>query len=99
MIAKQLPNELTGGLDSVGVRIPNLPKSNFLIKILIGVKVPIVSTSLNISGKRILGRIDDLDNYFKKIKPDLVIDAGQLKAKPSRLVDLRDINNIKILRK
>ncbi|MDD5031764.1 MAG: L-threonylcarbamoyladenylate synthase [Patescibacteria group bacterium] len=91
-----LPRELTGGGKTVAVR---LPKMKFLLKILRGTKQPIVSTSLNKSGQRNLDSVRGLDNYFKKEKPDLVIDGGTIKAKPSRLIDLMDIENIKVLRR
>jgi len=93
---RNLPQELTGGQETVAVR---LPKVKFLIKILSGVGQPIVSTSLNKSGQKNLDSVSRLDNYFKKAKPDLIIDAGVIKAKSSRLVDARDIRNIKVLRK
>jgi tRNA A37 threonylcarbamoyladenosine synthetase subunit TsaC/SUA5/YrdC len=60
---------------------------------------PIVSTSFNISGKKVLDKLDNLENYFKKEKPDLVIDAGALKAEPSKLIDIRNLDDVKILRK
>lgn len=91
-----LPKELTGGKGSIAVR---MPKNNFLIKTIRRVGAPIVSTSLNISGKKNIIKPDNLENYFETRKPDLIINAGELKSKPSRLVDIRDINNIKILRK
>lgn len=95
----KLPKELSGGKDSIAVRLPDLLKNHFLTKILEGVEGPIVSTSFNISGKKILGDLRDLENYFKEEKPDLVIDAGIIKTEPSRLVDIRDLDDIKILRK
>ncbi|MCG2701166.1 threonylcarbamoyl-AMP synthase [Candidatus Parcubacteria bacterium] len=91
-----LPKELTGGKGSIAVR---MPKNNFLIKTIRRVGAPIVSTSLNISGKKNIIKPDNLENYFKARKPDLIVNAGALRGKPSRLVDIRDINNIKILRK
>ena len=96
---KNLPRELTGGRETIAVRLPNLPKSNFLTKILSGVGKPIVSTSLNLSGRKSLDSVNGLDNYFKGEKADLVVDAGQLKAKPSRLIDIRDIKDIRVLRR
>lgn len=93
---RNLPSELTGGQKTIAVR---LPKSKFLLKILSGVGQPIVSTSLNKSGEKNLESVRGLGNYFKKFKPDLVIDAGVIKNKPSRLIDARDIGNIKVLRK
>jgi len=92
-----LPRELTAGTSSLAVR---LPKSEFLFKIITGVGQPIVSTSLNISGQKSLNNLNNLDNYFKKVRPDLVVDAGRAKrVKPSKLVDLRNMTQIKILRK
>jgi len=93
---RNLPYELTGGQETIAVR---LPKSEFLLKILSGINQPIVSTSLNKSGHKNLDSVSHLDNYFKKAKPDLVVDAGVIKARPSRLIDIRDIGDIKILRK
>lgn len=91
-----LPEEVTGGLDSLAVR---LPKNDFLIKILKKVKTPLVSTSVNISGEKSLFDVSNIEKYFKKDKPDLVIDAGILKTKKSsKLIDLQDIDNIKRLR-
>jgi L-threonylcarbamoyladenylate synthase len=95
----KLPKELSGGQESIAVRLPNLPKSSFLTKILEGVGAPIVSTSLNISGKKNLDRPSHLENYFVNKKPDLIIDAGSLPASPSRLIDIRNLKGIKILRK
>ena len=91
-----LPSELTGGLNSLAVR---LPKNEFLIKIISMAGFPIVSTSLNKKGEKPLCNVQNLEKHFK-YWPDLVIDAGECKmTKPSKLVDLRDVKNIKILRK
>jgi len=96
-----LPKELTSGLDSIAVRLPaDLPKNDFLIRIVRGVKKPIVSTSLNISGEENLEEVAEIKKYFKKQRPDLVIDAGKIRrVKPSRVVDLREVGKIKIVRK
>ncbi|MDO8668207.1 MAG: L-threonylcarbamoyladenylate synthase [bacterium] len=92
---KNLPAELTGGLDSLAVR---LPKNEFLVKMISAAGFPVVSTSLNKTGEPPLNNAQNLENYFDYL-PDLVIDAGEGRnIKPSRLVDLRDIMNIKILR-
>lgn len=93
-----LPKELSGGSDGLAIR---LPKSKFLIKILRSLKVPLISTSLNLSGE------PSLNDPRHLLKPasgfpgrlDLIIDAGPaLRRKPSRLVDLRDSRQPKILR-
>ncbi len=95
-LKKKMPKELTDGLKTLAVR---LPKSKFLIKIIKKLGEPIVSTSLNLVGQPLLNDVSKLDQYFKNEKPDLVIDAGFIKSKPSKLIDIREINNIKILRK
>jgi tRNA threonylcarbamoyl adenosine modification protein (Sua5/YciO/YrdC/YwlC family) len=92
-----LPNEVSGGRDSLAVR---LPKNDFLIKMIKQVGRPIISTSLNISGKKNINDLSKVNKYFHTVKPDLVIDAGPVKRKQaSRVVDIRDLNNIKVLRK
>ncbi|HTW96349.1 MAG TPA: L-threonylcarbamoyladenylate synthase [Candidatus Methylomirabilis sp.] len=91
-----LPEALTNGLSSAAVR---LPKSKFLTKIIAAVGAPIVSTSLNLSGRKPLASANNLNNYFKKIKPDLIVNAGPLTGRPSRLIDLRDVCQPIILRK
>lgn len=83
---------------SLGISL-RLPNFDFLIKMIDKLKTPIVSTSLNKSGEAIISNMADLEKYFDLADIDLVIDAGIIKSKASRLVDARDINNIKILRK
>ena len=91
-----LPAELTGGLNSLAVRLPD---NDFLTKIISEVDFPIVSTSLNKKGEKPLVNTQNLEKHFKYL-PDLLIDAGECKrTKPSRLVDIRDIGNIKVIRK
>jgi len=92
-----LAKDVYGKGNSLAVR---LPKNNFLIKILSVVNQPIISTSLNLTGGKPLKSVSQIDRIFKNLKPDLVIDAGIIKVvKPSQLIDVRDMNNIKILRK
>jgi len=92
-----LPEELTGSLDSVAVR---LPQNEFLVKIIKKINFPIASTSLNISGGKEISDLKDMNKNFGKNSIDLVVDVGQSFAqKPSRIVDIRDINEIKIIRK
>lgn len=99
----KLPMELTGGFDSVAVRMLNnnsdLQKRELLTKIIKGLDAPLVSTSLNISGKDDIYSLEGIEDYFKKDKPDIVIDAGLVKKrKASRLLDIRNIKNIKVIR-
>ena len=92
----KLPKDLGGKTDTIAVR---LPKNDFIVSIIKKIKVPLVSTSLNISGEKPLADVENIENHFKKHKPDLVVDAGKIKGKPSTLIDLRDVENIKIIRK
>lgn len=92
-----LPAGVIGKDGSLAAR---LPKNNFLITILKRLGEPIVSTSLNISGQKNLTNLSGINNYFGVDKPDLVVDAGILpENKPSRVIDIRDLDNIKILRR
>ncbi len=94
-----LPKELTRGVEGLAVR---LPKSKFLIKILEKVDCPIISTSLNLSGKKDIIDLHRLHVYFpkKNNRPDLIIDAGPSpKQKPSRLVNLLNEDKPIVIRK
>lgn len=91
-----LPKDLALGKDRVAVR---LPKNDFLIKMIRRVKAPIVSTSLNISGKRTLTSITGLEKQFSGLKPDLAVDGGNLLGRPSKLLDISNPEKIIILRK
>jgi len=94
-----LPKELTGASDGLALR---LPKSEFLIKILDRVGVPLVSTSLNISGEEPISDLKNLNFHFPAAvrEIDLVIDTGRPRRRqPSRLIDLRGAGRPIILRK
>lgn len=94
---KNLPKNINAENDSLAFRLPN---SKFLLSIIKKCKAPLVSTSLNIAGQENINNLRDLDKIFSRHKPDFAVDAGILKkVKPSRLIDLRDMKNIKIIRK
>jgi L-threonylcarbamoyladenylate synthase len=79
----------------IGLRIPNYKIINQLLLIL---KCPLTGTSANISGKPESTKINEVLKQFKnqKYKPDLILDAGNLKPSlPSTAIDLE---NFKILR-
>lgn len=91
-----LPNEIETSDKSIALR---LPKNDFLSTILKKIDLPLVSTSLNMSGEKPINDLGNVEKYFKTLKPDLIIDAGILKKKkPSQLIDIRDIENIKKIR-
>jgi tRNA threonylcarbamoyl adenosine modification protein (Sua5/YciO/YrdC/YwlC family) len=88
------PDNLVAADSSAGVR---LPKNEFLIKIIKKVGIPLVSTSLNISGKEIVRNPERIAEQFYEL-PDLLVDAGLQSGKPSEIYDIRDMGNIKKLR-
>ncbi|MBI2134594.1 threonylcarbamoyl-AMP synthase [Candidatus Woesearchaeota archaeon] len=73
------------GLDTLGVRIPEHWFSGFVKEI----NIPIVSTSVNISGEGFMTSLEDLDNGIKS-KADFLIYEGVKEGKPSRIADLTD---------
>ena len=82
---------LVGNKETIGIRIPDY---KLVIEILKKIKKPIVQTSANISGKPATTKIKEVLEQFnsKQVKPDLVIDIGDLpKNKSSKVIDL--INN------
>ena len=85
------------GKSTIAVR---LPKNDFLTTILKKVNVPLVSSSANVEGQETVNNPLDAEKQFKDLKPDLFIDAGILKRrKSSKLIDLREVGDIKVLRK
>jgi L-threonylcarbamoyladenylate synthase len=76
-----------------------LPKNGFLTTIIRKLRQPIVSTSLNLSGHQALKSIESIAGHFPDHKPGLIVEVGKLKAaRPSKIIDIRDISNIKIIR-
>jgi len=89
---------VTGNSDGLAAR---LPKSEFLIKILERIDRPLISTSLNLSGRKDITP-KHLANHFtdKKSLPDLVVDiGGRGRRRHSRLIDLREESKPLVLRK
>jgi len=94
---KKLPLQMMSEDGAISLR---LPKSDFLIKIVRKVGSPLISTSLNLSGEKLLRNLKKINNFFtQSVKPDLVIDIGELKNKqPSRIIDWR-FDPPKVIRK
>lgn len=72
---EQIPDIVTSGLDTVGIRMPN---DKFLLKVIELFGSPIVATSLNLAGEE---SKTNLDNISKEIlnNVDYVIDNGNTK--------------------
>lgn len=75
-----LPRMLTGGGDTIGIRMPDHPIALRLIEQL---DAPITATSANIAGDRPPTRLDEV-----RIPYDCAIDGGALPGTPSTVVDL-----------
>ncbi len=83
-----IPDILTGGQNTIGMRIPNSKFNRILIESL---EQPIVATSANISGEEPDLDVRDIINRFtqEKEQPDLILDAGILsQSEPSTILDL-----------
>lgn len=78
---RSVPNYITGGLDKIGIRLPQHPIAYELIK---NFGSPITSTSANISGE---SPPKDIDQVTLGIP---YIDGGTVSGIPSTVVDLVD---------
>jgi len=86
---------------NIGVAV-RLPKNNFLSKIITEVNSPLISTSCNLSGQANLNNLKKIFSFFNKEKqqPDYLIKLKGFapKRRASRIVDIREANNLKIIR-
>ncbi len=83
---EKLPQILTGRKDTLAMRIPS---RGFLRDLLSRLGFPLAQTSANISAHPPAKNIDELKIYFSasKIKPDLIVDAGEISGQPSAVID------------
>jgi|SRR3989338_9626160 len=79
----KLPKEIAPGTNTIGVRIPKNWFSSTAKKL----NIPIITTSVNISGKKFMTSLSDLGKKIKE-SVDFIIYEGKKKARPSRIVDL-----------
>lgn len=70
---EEVPNILTAGLDTIGVRIPN---DKIALDILKNFEYPLATTSVNISGDLPGLEIQDFIDEFKD-KVDIIIEGGK----------------------
>jgi L-threonylcarbamoyladenylate synthase len=96
VVLKRKENIKLYGLDKKTIAI-RIPKQKFLNTLLDKLNFPVVQTSANISGVLPITNAEDIFKQFKKNKPDLIIDGGELKTKSSKIIDLT-IKPYKILR-
>jgi len=93
-----LPKILFGKRKTIGLRIPN---HKLVREILKKINKPLTGTSANISGRASSTRIKEILEQFEEqeVKPDLILDAGNLpKNFPSTVVDF-SAKKPKIVRK
>ena len=90
---KNISDLLTGGLDTVGIRFPD---NELLIDIMNELNVPLLSTSVNVSGDESATCINNISNLILD-NVDYVYDVGECKGEPSTIVVVND-NELKILR-
>lgn len=84
----KLPEILTAKEQTIGLRVPDYKLTQFLAE---NMGRPFVATSANISGEPATNKIGEVLRYFEKnfLKPDLILDAGDLKfCEPSTVLDL-----------
>jgi len=82
---KALPRVVTGGLDTIGVRVPDHGPIRELIR---EADTPIVTTSANISGEKTPCSIHEIP-YSLLQQVGFIIDAGSCKlGRPSEVIDL-----------
>ncbi|WP_250295483.1 L-threonylcarbamoyladenylate synthase [Wolbachia endosymbiont of Oedothorax gibbosus] len=87
-----LPNEFFK--DSIGIRIPKHP---IAISILNKLKVPIVATSINISGEKSVCKADDIPQSIKQHLSVVIEDDELVSGTESTIIDLTE-DKIKVLR-
>lgn len=92
---KEVPDILTSGLDTIGVRIPN---NEISLEILKNFKNLLATTSVNISGELPGLEINDFKKEFED-KVDIIVDGGKTKIGiASTIVKIDENSQINILR-
>ncbi len=82
---KCVANEANSGLNSLGIRIPN----HWIKDIVAEAEVPIVTTSVNISGEDYMTSLEDLEPKIKS-GVDFILYEGEKEGKPSKIINLTE---------
>jgi len=83
-----LPEIVSAGKQTLGLRLPDYKLLHYLIEM---VGRPLTATSANVSGEEPMISAEKVANQFRKefFRPDLILDAGELKfSEPSTVLDL-----------
>ena len=95
---KNIPEKIRGGKPFIGLRMPD---QSLILKIVKSLKVPVTSTSANISGGKNPYSLEQFQNETPKDRIELVdlfIDAGHIPERlPSTLIDTTE-GTVKVLR-
>ena len=86
---KKLPDVLTGGMQSLGMRIPD---HAFLCDLMQHIDFPLAQTSANISSQSPAKNRTELECYFLNAssRPDLIIDGGEVAGQSSVVIDFTE---------
>ena len=83
---KKIPKVVSGGLDTIGVRIPGHIR---LLELINHAGVPIVTTSVNFSGQAPACSISDIPTELLE-KVDFILEGECGSGKPSTVINLED---------
>jgi len=81
---------VNAGLDTIGIRIPD----HWCSEAVSIAKIPLITTSANVTGEDFMKSIDDLNPKIKSHMSFLIYE-GELNSRPSKIVDFSK-NNIEI---
>lgn len=89
-----VPNIVTAGLDTIGIR---MPENDFLLELIENLEMPIVATSCNFAGE---APMTNTIGIFKKFveQVDCIVDSGEAKIGVASTVIKVERNDVKILR-
>lgn len=80
---RTIPQEVNGGLDTLGVRIPDSWFSGVVAEL----GLPVVTTSANLTGQDHMVSLDDLDRSLRD-GVEMIFYDGELRGRPSTIVRL-----------
>jgi tRNA A37 threonylcarbamoyladenosine synthetase subunit TsaC/SUA5/YrdC len=91
-----LPKEISASSPYLAVR---LPKSDFLRKMIRELTLPLISTSANLSGQKVLDGDSVWQKFKKELRPDLILFGGKNSKLASKLLLLKNDGSQEVLRK
>ena len=88
---EKLPSVLTGGRDTIGIRIPDHP---FITALLEKLDMPLAQTSVNVTDAPPARAAAEAAAYFEESRdqPDLIIDGGEISGISSTVIDCTGVS-------